>query len=137
MQESDIQNIIDGVKTLEKLSGGNLHQWRYVLENVNSIWKRCHLQVGDLVKLTKTPEITKEKSWGWLGAKHFLIEGATGRVVSRSFYNGLFMFYVQFDNESWIDFDGKVNPMSSPSNYSFSENWLAPANYTCLPCEAL
>jgi len=137
MKESDIQNIINGVKTLEKLSGGNLHQWRYVLENVNSIWKRCPFQVGDLVKLTKTPEITKEKSWGWLCAKHFLIEGATGRVAVREFYDGLFRFYVVFDNESWIDHNGKVNAVDRQSHYSFSENWLAATNYECLPCEAL
>lgn len=137
MKENDIQNILEGIKSLEKLSGGNMHQWRYTLENANSIWKRCPFQVGDLVRLTKTPEITKEKSWGWLGAKHFLIEGAIGRIAHREFHDGLFFFYVQFAHETWIDYQGVEKPVDSIANYCFSENWLAPANYEQLTCEAL
>jgi hypothetical protein len=137
VQESDIENILDGIKTLEKLSGGNLHQWRYTLENANSIWKRCPYQVGDLVRLTKTPEITKEKSWGWLGSKHFLIEGAIGRIAGREFYDGLFRFYVVFEHETWIDYQGAEHPVDRLAHYSFSENWLATANYDQMTCEAL
>ncbi len=137
MKNSDIPNIIEGIQSLEKLSGGNLSQWRYTLENANSIWKRCPYKVGDLVSLVKTPEITEKKSWGWLGAKHFLKEGAIGRINEISFHDGLFFFYVTFENETWIDYEGVERPVSRLANYSFSEHWLAPANYDQLSCEAL
>lgn len=137
MRETDIQNIMDGVKTLERLSGGNLHHWRYVLENANSIWQKSPFKVGDLVRLTKTPEISKEKSWGWLGSKHFFIEGAIAKVVERQFYDGLFVYGLMFEDETWIDMNGKKNLPDRPAIYFFGENWLALANYNQLTCEAI
>jgi hypothetical protein len=135
MQETDVQNILEGIKLLEKLSDGNLQQWKSTLEDVNSIWKRCPFKVGSLIKLNKTPEISKDS--GWRGSKHFLVEGAIGKITERSFHNGLFMFYVTFDCETWIDADGNIHLVDMLANYCFSENWLTAANYDQLSCEAL
>lgn len=137
MREIDIQKILKGISSLEELSGGNLHQWKYVLENANSIWSRSPYKMGDLVRLKKTPIIDKKTSWGWLGAKHFLIEGNVGKVADIQFYNGLFIFGIEFDNESWIDYEKNEHAPDTLSIYTFSENWLAPANYEQLTCESL
>lgn len=140
MREDDVEKIIEGIQTLEKLSGGNLTHWRYVLNNANSLWKRCPYKVGDKVQLNKTPEISFEKSWGWMGGKHFLIEGAVAKVADRQFYDGQFVFGLMFDNETWISpTDGKLNLPYSKCIYSFGESWLVPAKLDSyqLTCEAL
>ena len=137
MREKDIKEMIEGIKSLEKLSQGNLHHWRYVLENANSIWLKSPFNIGDRVRLIKTPEITEKKSWGWLGGKHYLIEGALAVVVDRQFYDGTFLFGLFFDDESWKDHEGKLHPTSEKGMYMFGERWLAPASFTQLTCEAL
>lgn len=137
MKEKDIKDIIEGVKTLENLSQGNLSHWRYVLENANSIWQRCPFKVGDRVMLTKTPDINPQTSWGWMGAKHFLVQGAKATVEEREFYNGQFRFGLFFDDESWIDHRGILRPVDRKGLYCFGESWLASANYDQLSCEAL
>jgi hypothetical protein len=60
--------------------------------------------------LKTTPDINPETSWGWMGAKHFLVEGAVATVVDRQFYKGMFRFGLKFDDESWINqHDGSIN----------------------------
>lgn len=103
----------------------------YVRERVaayEGLLKRfAPLQVGDRAKLTKTPEITLERAWGWMGAKHFLIEGHEGEVVSVEFSNGLFRYAFKPDNQSWANtFNGVVTPLVEQdyAHYQFSEKWL-------------
>lgn len=57
MKESDLKEMIDATRKLDNMFNGNFHYWRYVLDNANSIWKRCPFQVNDKVELIKTPEI--------------------------------------------------------------------------------
>jgi len=137
MKEDDLSNIIEGVKILEKLADGHLPHWRYVLENANSIWLKSPFKVGDLVQLVKDPEITSENSWGWLGAKHFLIKGAKARINERQFYDGKFIFGLSFEDESWIDSEGIVRQVHKKAIYLFGESWLESADYSQLTCEAL
>lgn len=137
MKENSLTKILEGLNILEKLSNGHLTDWKYALESANSIWSRSPFKVGDLVKLNKTPEITKDKSWGWLGAKHFLVEGALAEVKSRQFYDGKFIFGLMFNDDSWIDYNGNIHYVNERYIYSFSEDWLMPANYDQLSCEAL
>jgi len=90
----------------------------------------CPVQVGDRIELIKTPEISKEVSWGWLGAKHFLVEGAKGTVVDIDFsdYNSPhFYAYVIFDDETWIDCSTKEFHELEPGRehlYNFATRWL-------------
>lgn len=93
-------------------------------------------KVGDRVRLTRTPEITEEKSWGWLGSKHFLIEGATAVVREidirkyKSDDSGKFVYGLHFDNESWVDKDGQINMIADDRRalYTFGEDWLERAD---------
>lgn len=137
MKESDFSEIIDNIKALEKMSHGHLSHWHCVMRDANTIWDRCPFKVGDLVMLNKTPEITPEKSWGWMGSKHYLIQGSLARVRERSFYDGRFVFGLLFEDESYKDQEGKLHPVGEKHIYSFGESWISSANYNQLPCEAL
>lgn len=128
MNEKDITDIIEGINTLERLSQRNLQHWRYTLECANSIWQRCPYQIEQRVMLVKTPEISLEKSWGWLGAKHFLVEGAGATIKFREFYKGSFVFGLHFDSDSWMDSSGTKHPIVPEKRgaYSFNEKWIKP-----------
>ena len=137
MKENDIKDMLDGIKKLEEASHGNLQHWRYVLESANTIWQKCPYQIGDRVMLVKTPVINEKESWGWLCAKHYLIQGAIATVHQREFYQGKFVFGLYFDDETWIDLNGNKNKPDRPGMLMFGESWFAPAYYQALSCEAL
>lgn len=91
-------------------------------------------KIGDRVRLTKTPEITQDKAWGWLGAKHFLIKGAIAEVCSVDIRkaddgSGVFTYELRFEKDSWIDQYGQLHMRlgDKRSLYSFSELWLEAA----------
>ena len=84
---------------------------------------------GDRIKLSKTPEITLDKSWGWMGSKHFLVKGAKGTVqaVDLDARNKKFYAEVVFDNESWKNSnDGVVTLYDKDKrhNYAFGEDYI-------------
>jgi hypothetical protein len=137
MREGDIKDMIEKTINLEKLLDARLNDWRYVLEGANSIWSLAQFKVGQLVRLNKTPEITREKSWGWFGSKHYLIKGALAVVKERQFYDGTFVYGLHFQDESWVDGNGICQPVSGKALYSFGERWLESAEYEQLTCEAL
>jgi hypothetical protein len=125
MKESDLQDILEAVSALERLTRGDLQNWRSVLKDAASLWDRCPFALGDRVRLIKTPEITLEKSWGWRGSKHFLVDGATAKVVERQFYEASFVFGLHFDDETWVSStDGSKRKPDRPAMYMFSETWL-------------
>lgn len=78
-------------------------EFLWSLQTALTIFDRCPFKVGDRVQLTKTPVINEAESWGWMGFKHFLVEGALATVQARSFYKGKFRFDLCFDDESIID----------------------------------
>jgi len=124
MNDTDLDKVIDLIKQMENLLHGNMVNTIYALECANTIWLRCPFSVGDRVRLTKTPEITQEKAWGWMGAKHFLVEGAVATVADREFHNGMFRFGLKFDDDSWINHhDGVVHPREEEKRglYFFGE----------------
>lgn len=85
-------------------------------------------KVGDRAVLTRTPEITREKSCGWMGSRHFLVEGRAGVISEVEIWDGKFRFGFEPDNQTWICSFGnhEENPVDRPHSYSFGESWLAP-----------
>ncbi len=125
MKETDLPEIIAGLRAIEKATGGPMGEWVYRLEAANTIWQRCPFAVGQRVELSVTPVINNREAWGWLGAKHFLVEGAVATVVERQFYEGHFRFGLHFDDESWIHFETKEKHRpDQPSMYMFWEKDL-------------
>jgi hypothetical protein len=137
MTESDLKSMIEDIILLGKITNGNIYHWKSILKDAASIWKKAPFKVGQLVKLSRTPEITKDKSWGWLGSKHFLIKGAIARIEESSFYGGQFVYGLHFMDESHLSFDGSVHQVDQRAVYSFGESWLESAEYNSLTCEAL
>lgn len=79
---------------------------------------------GDRVELAKTPEISTTKSWGLMGSKHVLTEGATGTVVHLEVrMSGLFVA-VLLDYDTWIDYKGVEKERVDKHPYAFEvEYW--------------
>ncbi len=87
----------------------------------------CPFKENQLVRLTKTPLITEETAYGWLGCRHFLVEGAIARVASVDYVDGKFACQVTFETQSWINSETKkLMPKPHGSLFSFSEDYLEP-----------
>lgn len=114
---------------LVKLRNAMRYEFDYkvnrVLASYNDMFERfCPFKDGDRIYLVKAPDID-EKS-GWYGSRHFLVQGATGKIVGRDYYKNKFCFSVEFDNESWIDEFGVHHLVLEPKSiYTFDEDWLA------------
>ena len=85
----------------------------------------CPYKIGDRVQLTRSFE--KQHGHGWNASAHFLIEGAIATVINCDFRDGLFVFGLSFDDESWIDAQGVTRPTSNHT-FSFSENFIREAS---------
>lgn len=106
------------------------YEFNKLREYATALFERfAPFKEGDRVVLTKTPKIDKETSWGWMGSKHFLVKGAMATVHDVDYRNGLFFASLYFDDESWVDSDGTVNPVNRPALYTFSENFLYKGSY--------
>lgn len=122
---------INGV--VKELGQNSQYKMERIVTSFGEMFDRfCPFRVGDRVELSHTPEITNSKRWGWLGSKHFLVEGSPGVITSRDFRGGEFIFEVMFDLESWIPSSGNAKGEWSkrPDRhvYSLSEADLAPSD---------
>ena len=105
-------------------SCGSSLEWatEEIIDSYLSLYDRfCPFKIGDRVQLTK---YYTKKDTGWEHCKHFLNRGSTGKVVNRGYKEGLFIFDIVFDNESWIDNDGVENKTKDKHTFAFNENWL-------------
>lgn len=127
----EIQQLYDKVTELEKAIPSSFgYKLQTVIANYSSLFERfCPYQVGDKVKLTKTPVI--EKNSGWYGSRHFLIEGAIATITERDYYQGKFTFFLVFDNETWIDSQGVERAVTENNRhvFGFSEDWINPIEH--------
>lgn len=88
-------------------------------------------KVGDRVRLTRTPEISNTKSWGWMCGKHFLVTGAIATVSSVSSDGTGFDYGLTFDEDSWMEsFTGKIHPLepSERKAFCFTADWFERVN---------
>jgi hypothetical protein len=73
-----------------------------------------NFKVGDRVELAETPEISEATAWGWLGSKHFMVEGAKATIHDIGYYKGQFGYSVIFDDESWKERGtGVIHPIET------------------------
>ncbi len=92
--------------------------YEYLMEEV------ALFKVKERVKLHKTPNITEDNSPGWMCAKHFLIKGAKGTVITAEYYERKFRYGIEFDDESYINHKNKVVPIKPNHTYTFEEKAL-------------
>lgn len=96
----------------------------YYIEQAATLFTLSKWNVGDRVELGVTPQIDDKHAWGWMNAKHFLVDGARAVVMDVHFANGAFMYSLTFDSETWRDCDGKLHPVTEKALYSIPEAWL-------------
>ncbi|RUR74888.1 hypothetical protein PCC6912_50660 [Chlorogloeopsis fritschii PCC 6912] len=121
-----LKEVYQKVADLEKSLPNNLgYILNSVLGSYENLFNRfCPFKVGERVVLTKTPEIDKES--GWYRGKHFLVEGAIATIKNRDYYQNKFVFYLEFENESWIDSNGEIH-LYDPErrhHFAFSEDFV-------------
>ena len=134
MKEKDIKEALAQLETLRKASydmfsvnTSGEYKVRTIVEQSLYIFDRALFKNNDKVKLKRAPIIDQYNNWGWLGQKHFLVEGATATVKDRSFYSGKFRYLLEFDNESYLDVVTKIiQPVDSEKRgqYLFLEDYL-------------
>lgn len=90
---------------------------------------KAKFKVGDHVELAMTPVINERDSFGWLGSKHFLIEGARATVMDVDYRGNGFGYAIMFDEESWKDNQGVIHPMKERKHtYYFGEQKIRSVN---------
>jgi hypothetical protein len=82
--------------------------------------KYAPFRVGDRVVLTEAPDITERTAPGWMHSRHFLVKGAMGVVREVDVCARGFSGAIAFDDESWIDRDGKANPVEPDRRHVFN-----------------
>lgn len=101
---------------------------RETTDFIDTMFKRfCPFDVGDKVKLTKTPIINEKESGGWMGFKHLLKKGCVGKIDEVGFSNSKFCFIFIPDRSTWIDSTGKEHLYEEDNRkprFSFNEDWL-------------
>ena len=103
---------------------GNSFEWsmEQMADSYISMFERfCPYKEGDHVELLK--DVPCDGS-GWVTCKHFLIRGATATIHSCGYGNGKFVFDVIFDDESWIDSDGKEQPIENKHTFGLNETYF-------------
>lgn len=96
------------------------YHWRKLRAYAEALFAMAPFRPGDRVRLTKTPEISEKVAWGWLGAKHMMVEGATATVQGLDFSGGHFEAWVYMDNETYRSSrTGELKPVDRPALYHF------------------
>ena len=85
----------------------------------DEFFKRCSpCTVGDKVVLIEN--INPDKNSGWYSSRHFLIKGSKAIVRSVEFYKDYFRIGVEFDDDSWLDFNQNI--IKRDDKYTFIIN---------------
>lgn len=129
MDHEKVREIADDLeKTLRHISTSQLPYYLRELVGAKEFLIRrfSPFKVGDRVELSYTPKIDPQNSWGWMGSKHFLLEGAQAVVEKVDCGSSGFSYAVIFDDESWIDHTGNVHarPEDEKHRFHFNETGL-------------
>lgn len=90
-------------------------------EYVTALFGPCApFHVGDRVKLVAAPNT--ENSWS--ACRHFLIPGAEATIDGVDYVDGHFVADLIFDDESWIDCNGKVQPVANRHAFRIAEQLI-------------
>ena len=95
----------------------------YYLEKLMGYYEGCmkaaKFQVGDRVELKED-----YAGHGWEGQRHFLIKGAKATIHDVDYHEGKYFYDIMFDDESWIGYDKKINPVKDKHTFCFRQKAL-------------
>lgn len=127
MTKESALKILNVLQSLSDLTGGSeVKELARCVENDLIPWfDHGDIRPGDVVVLTKTPEINQNNSWGWMGSKHFLTEGKTSTVKHVEMRNGRPLYLIKPHEQTWVSsLDGREHPCDVPCFYYFGESWV-------------
>lgn len=112
-QEATFNAFVSQMKQIGKLFGYTPHNGAgWDIEQFGTIFTALRallpFQEGDRIELIANPKL----SGTWCELKHFLRKGEEGIVRSIELYQGKLSANIEFDNETWIDSKGKIQPVS-------------------------
>lgn len=134
-----IEKVLTAVDSLHEATSHHEHKWHWqkLREYARGLFDRAPFKDGDRVRLTKTPEINVKDSWGWVHAKHFLVEGCEGTVSDVDFQDGRFVALFCPDGQTWLpecgEKKGIPQPVDRPGHYGFSESYLERVSAKAIP----
>lgn len=129
MTKKRAEDLAELLEKLHELVGSHdLRQYAWVLKNDVIPWfDKGKVVVGDRVRLVKTPDINPETSWGWMHAKHFLVEGAFARVHEVELRDGRASYALLFEDDSYLHYRTGEKIMTSAAErgvYYFAARWV-------------
>jgi len=129
MKREDLETLAAALDTIHLALGAHPHlnAANNLRRDVMPIFDRFAFPIGAKVRLTKTPEISWSKSWGWMRAKHFLVEGAVATVTTVDLWEGKFNYGLVFDDASYInEMTKEIVPLEGERRgiYIFGESWV-------------
>jgi hypothetical protein len=125
-----IDGVLSAVKVFSEAVRSSEHDWHWkkLREYAQGLFDRAPFREGDRVRLRKTPTITEKDSWGWMHAKHFLVEGREGVAKDVDFRDGQFVCGFLPDDQTWIPEHGEKKgipqAIESPGIYYFREEYI-------------
>lgn len=93
-----------------------------ILDYYHGCMAASKFKEGDKVKLKE--DVDTSDAPGWHYCKHFLIKGAEATVKSVDYSKGKFYYDIIFDNETYINNDGEVKPVSKKHTFNFQQHYL-------------
>lgn len=94
-------------------------------EMVEGLFSFSKFKEGDRVKMAATVPVNEKEAPGWWCYRHLLTKGSRATIKEVDWYEGSFRYRVLFEENSWMDDQGKIKPCSSePGLFTLSEKWL-------------
>ena len=129
MNRADLEALANAFDTIYDALGASRHAGKAdgIRRDLLPLFDRYALPIGARVRLLRTPEITWAKSWGWMRAKHYLVEGAIATVETVDLWEGKFNYGLIFDGASYInEMTKEIVPLEGERRgiYIFGESWV-------------
>lgn len=125
-QIKNFKKFIDIASQLFGQSINGYNETLSILEESEYIFELSKFKENQIIKLNKTPIIDEKNSWGWIGFKHFLIEGATGVIKDVRIHKGKFQYGIHFDNDSYMSYHSKELILSDKKGtFYFDESYIS------------
>lgn len=92
---------------------------------VEGLFSFSKFKVGHQVEMANTYPVSKEESPGWWCYRHLLVRGSKAKINSVDWRHGRFVYYIQFNENSWMDDKNVIHNSDTESVLlCLFEKWL-------------
>lgn len=103
-------------------SGPASFYFEQILDYYHGCMAAAKFKEGEKVKLKE--DVDTSDAPGWNHCKHFLIKGAEATVDSVDYSKGKFYYGIIFDNETYINRDDEIKPVTNKHTFCFQQKYL-------------